>query len=216
MRAHTCDSIQGSNEKQGDDGYVDVQPQRLLDKHSSRKHVHLQKHTRERRMSEEPAFRRENSPKSWWKCKGRGRWRRGRCWSWLLQSASSGTGAWWSPEGSTLKPSHRKVEPDEWRTYSSCEVDGHKQPAKQQHNEQSLTEKQDMSVWTHIWVLVKLFYNRDWLILKRGSDPGSYIPFKRSHRDAAGRPGARQPHEVTATNVTGEERRANLIWKSIN
>lgn len=49
--------------------------------------------------------------------------------------------------------------------------------------------------------------------MKWGSDGGSYVPFKRPHRQAAGRPGARQPHEVTATNVTGEQRRTNLIWK---
>lgn len=97
------------------------------------------------------------------------------------------------------------------RTYPSREVDGYKQPAQQQHNEQSLAHRQEMPVWTHIWVVVPLFYNWDWLILRWGSDPGSYIPFKGSHRDAAGRPGARQPHEVTAANVTGKQRCANLI-----
>lgn len=59
VRARTCDGIQGSDEEQGDDGDVDVQPQRLLDKHSSREHVHLQTHPGEGRVSGEPALRRD-------------------------------------------------------------------------------------------------------------------------------------------------------------
>lgn len=81
-------------------------------------------------------------------------------------------------------------------THSSCEVDGYEQPAEQQHHEQSLRED-SVSVRSHT--------------RPPGSEAGSYVPFERPHSDATGRPRARQPHEVTAPDVTGEQRRADLI-----
>lgn len=120
-------------------------------------------------FSERRAVRQENSLRSWWKCRGTERWQRGRGWSWSLRISSSGTVASWSPKRSTsgtlckCRTSQRSfmhwplppyVGDRDWSTYSSCEVDGYKQPAQQEHNEQSLTRIRNTT--HHMWHLLDL------------------------------------------------------------